>query len=243
MKSLWWILALVFILGIGTGSRMVMQQPQGADLPAFSAPETQAPTQKPTLAPIGKEEYGLPCAFQYTTLKALKLVSYDGPYWEDGTGEDVFALAALLVENTGTTGLDYACITVQQGTRELTFDATYIPPRSRVLILEENRQSYSDEPITACQCRTVIPGSFDLRQRIVRLEDVGLSGLKVTNITQETAYKLRIYYKHYDRESGAFLGGITYSVTVDDLQPGACLELHPYRYTPGYTQAVAVTVE
>ncbi len=244
MRSLWWVWTLVFLAGIGAGSWLGLgRQTQESDIPAFAATtpaETDAPNREPVKLPQSREEYGLPCTFQDTAIKALTLVSYDGPYWEDGSGEDVFAVAALLVENTGNIGLDYVRITVCQGTRELVFDSTYIPPQSKVLILEESRQPYSSEPVGTCKCNMAVPGNFDCSERLVKIEDVGLSGMKVTNCSQEPLADLYIYYKHYSRDDGMYLGGITYSVTVKSLQPGQTVELHPYRYTPGYTQVVAV---
>ncbi len=245
MRSLWWILALVFLLGIGAGSRLsVPEISQGSDLPQFTATspeESTQPSQAPTVLPMDKQEgKTLPCSLKYTALVAQSLVNYEGPYWEDGTGEDVFGVAALLLENTGTIGIEYARVSVWQGSRELSFDATFIPPRSTVLILEENRQSYTSDPVTDCRCKTVVPGHFDMQKRNVALEPAGLAGLQVTNISEESIDCLWIYYKHYEPDSDLCMGGLTYSITVRDLAPGQTVTLYPYRYAGRGSQVVAV---
>ncbi len=247
MKRFWLMSVLVFTVGICVGGVLSRQEASSREpLPYFlqTVPEVTAPAStEPTVAPLDNTQMGLPVALQYTSLVAQGLVSYDGPYWEDGTGEDVFRIASLLLTNTGTVGIEYAHVTVTQNGRILSFDATYIPPRSTVLILEEDRQPYEAGPITDCQCKSVIPGNFDTAQEHIRVESDGLTALKVTNLSDAPIPSLRIYYKHHYGSDDIYLGGITYSITLKNLAPGECRVLYPFRYAVGYSQTVAVTVE
>ena len=221
----------------------------GAELPSFSVPQvsTTSPTvpvndPEPTYAQTGNQE-GFPCSVKYTPLVIRQLASYDGPYLEDGTEEELTAVAALVVENTGTIGIEYAQLVITQDQRELVFDATYIPPRGTILILEKDRQAYSGETVTGCRCRTLIPGTFDWeKERILIQPGEGFS-LSVTNLTEEAMPYVRVFYKQHEGTSDLYIGGITLSAVIPDLQPGETREITPYRYAHGYSAIVAVVID
>lgn len=249
MKRLWWVTAVVFLLGIGVGKGIDgWQQQREPGLPVFvqntdpTQPETEAAGQTQP-EPTGEPESMLPCSLRYTTLVAQKLVSYEGPYLESGTEENVVDVAALLLTNTGTIGIEYTQIVVTQGSRELYFDATYIPPRSTMLLLEENRSDYLPDEVTSCRCRTVVPGTFDQEPRTISLREKDMCTLEVTNLTDQPLSCVRVFYKHHMGQDDLYLGGLTYSAVIQNLQPGETRVITPYRYASGYTKVVAVTVE
>jgi len=254
MRTLWWITVMAFFLGMGIGTSISgFQEKRGEELPVFSSqPEYMspfAPEESPTLptaAQIGSsqtEETVFPCPLQFTSLVVEKLSSYEGPWLQDGSEEHVVGVAALLVRNTGTIGIEYARISLVQNGQELIFDATYIPPKGTILLLEDNKQPYSDAPVTNCRCRSVIPGNFDMAQRTVRIEQEGLCTLKVTNLTDTPMAGVRIFYKHHDGQADLYVGGITYSAVIPELLPGQTKEITPYRYASGYALVVAVVEE
>ena len=241
-----WIGLLVFTLGVGTGVGIHNWQNTGeGKLPVFSQqvtlPDIRETMPAETLAEANTVV--MPCRLQYTNLEVRGLICYDGPYLEDGTDESVMNVAALVLCNTGTIGIEYVHIVISQQGRDLSFDATYIPPKGTVLILESNRALFSDSPIEECRCRTMIPGSFDWEEDKISVESRGLGSLVVTNITQTAFPCVRIYYKQYDGESAMCLGGITYSAVITDLQPGKSVTISPYHYAVGYGQVVAIVVE
>ena len=245
MKVKWWIVVLVFLLGIlvGSGISRRNRAEEAAPIIVTQPNATSAPTQ-PDAKPVGgTQQTGFPFALEYTSLVAQKLIAYEGAYLEDGSQEPVADIAALVLENTGTTGIQYTQIVVVQNGRELTFDATYIPPKSTILLLEENKQPYSSAPVTACRCRTVIPGVFDRAERTVQIRETGLCTLEVTNLTDQALSGIRIFYKHHEAASDLYVGGITYSTVIPDLEPGQSYSVSPYRYASGYAQVVAVVPE
>ena len=240
MKQMWWMWILVFLLGVGTGKRVQAQQE--GNLPEFSAPETEQTAPEDTTAPPG-EETGLPCTFRYTSLVAQALTVYDGPSLEDGTEAALEDVAALVLENTGTVGIEYAQIVLTQDGQELRFEATYIPPRATVLVVEADQTLYSDAPVENCRIRTVIPGSFDWSKGTIRIEERGLGSLAVTNVTDKPISCTRVFYKQDDGEVDLYIGGITFSAVLTDLMPGETRVITPYRYACGYSAVVAVTTE
>ncbi len=237
---------MVFLLGIGVGC--VVAQSGRPEIPETIVVTEPNPTENPTQPNIEQvggtaEPAGFPYQLEYTSLVAHKLIAYEGVYLEDGSEETVTDVTALILENTGTIGIEYTQIILVQSGRELSFDATYIPPKSKIMLLEENRQPYSDAPVTACRCRTVIPGVFDRAQRSVSIRETGLGTLEVRNVTEQALDGIRIFYKHHEGESDLYVGGITYSTVIPELQPGETRSVTPYRYASGYAQVVAVVPE
>lgn len=226
-------------------------EPPGTDIPSFSLPQlsldaTQPPTQgtEPTYVQVGTQEKGgLPCQLQYTTLVARQLAAYDGPYLEDGSDEELVDVAALVLENTGTIGMEYVQVVLQQGGRELVFDVTYVPPRGTVLILEKNRAAYSTDPVESCRCRTLISGNFDWEKEKIRIDSGDGFGMAVTNLTDIPMSYVRVFYKQHEGAADLYVGGITYSAVIPDLQPGETRQITPYRYADGYSAVVAVVID
>lgn len=241
MRRVWWTWILVFLLGIGTG-RGVQAQQEAGNLPEFSAPETEQTAGEDTTAPP-EDEMGLPCAFRYTSLVARSLTVYDGPSLEDGVDVVLEGTAALVLENTGTIGIEFAQVILVQDGQDLRFDATYIPPRATVLVVEKNRTPYSNAPVENCRVRTVIPGSFDWSKDSIRIEEQGLGSLAVTNLTDQPIRCTRVFYKQHDGGADMYIGGITFSAVLNDLLPGETRVITPYRYACGYSAVVAVVTE
>jgi hypothetical protein len=249
MRRTWFVAVLVFALGVGVGCGITHlsnnTQEKLPDATIATQPTTPANPTPPGVEQVGGiiDRAGFPFELEYTSLVAQKLIAYEGVYLEDGSEETVEDVAALILENTGTIGIEYAQIVMMQNGKELSFDATYIPPKSTILLLEENKQHYSDAPVTDCHCRTVIPGVFDRAERTVAVNETGMCTLEVTNLTDQKMEGVRIFYKHHEGENDLYVGGITYSTVIPDLEPGQSRSISPYRYAAGYTQVVAVVLE
>jgi len=250
MKRHIWIWFGVFLLGFLIGVKAGTGQPSAdTQLPVFlpatpptvgdSILSTLPPTQGATAPTDPTQAHPL----KYTSLVAHGLAAYDGPCLEDGTSEELTDVAALILENTGTIGIHYAQIIVTQGGTELSFDATYIPPRGTVLIVESNRAPYSDSQIDSYRCSTVIPGSFDWEEDQVSIEPEGICSMRITNLTDRALKNIRIYYKQHQRQQDLYIGGITFSAVIASLEPGETRTLTPYGYATGYAQVVAVELD
>ena len=241
MKQMWWMWILMFLLGIGAGKGVQTQQETENYLESV-VPATEQSVIQDTTAPC-EDAYDLPCAFPYTALVARELTAYDGPSLEDGAEVTREGVAALVLENTGTVGIEFARIILVQNNQELCFDATYIPPRAKVLILEKNGMPYSDLPVEECRVRTVIPGSYDWAKDRIGIEEHGLGSLAVTNLTDQPIRCTRVFYKQHHGETDLYIGGITFSAVLNDLLPGETRVITPYRYACGYSAIVAVVTE
>lgn len=220
MKKSWWLgVVLLFVIGISAlGGN---EDPDAPPMVQAAAPE------------------GL--AVQYTNLICRELACYDGAYLEDGTDEEMAGITALVLENTGNTGLRQTSIVVIKDGQSLNFEASFIPPNSTVLVLEKNRFPYAGPEMDSCYCLTAIPEEFDCADDQIAIKEEGM-GLTVTNLTAEEMTGIRLHYKQYYAQEALYLGGITYSTEIYCLLPGESRSISPYHYAAGYGAVVAVEI-
>ena len=178
-----------------------------------------------------------PRAVEGTELKVQHLVSYEGPFWEDGSEEKVAGVAALLVENTGGMMVAHGAVVLEWEERTLVFELSALPPGSRVLVLEKDRQSYQNANPTQCYGWT--QKEYPENMGHVTVEDIGGMTMAVVNHTNGRIDAVQICYKTRSG-SGIFIGGISYTVEVKNLRPGERRLMKPYRYVCGNSAVVSI---
>ncbi len=169
-----------------------------------------------------------PYAVDQTPLRVLAFESYDGPFPEDGSCEQVRNVASVVLENTGSTTLRNGAVKLLQGKQVLVFSFTMLPPGEKILVMEKSRKFFSPEPVTSCW-------GWSLNQsadHTIRVEEYGRSGFLVTNLGNKAA-NTTICFKTYDPVRTMFIGGYTYRITVSDLRPGVARVFPAYRYIRG----------
>ena len=171
-----------------------------------------------------------------TSLCVNRVVSYDGPFYEDGTGREVMDIAALEIINFGDTVIPYACIIITAGNQEYTFHATMIPVDTPVLVQEFNAQPYFTDEIenifgwnTVRKCKVKLP---------VSIEETGMSELSVTNDSENVLMGFKLYYRTFYSEGNVYCGGKAFSVCVPGILPGETKKLYPEYYVSGYSRIV-----
>lgn len=173
-----------------------------------------------------------------TGLTAVSLAAYEGPFMEDGSGEEVVDVAALVLRNEAASFLCHASVTVETGEQTLLFEITALPPGATVLALEQSGQPLVLNTIKTC----TVAAEFG-QQRFspaVTVEESGPSSLLVTNVTNRTLPAVTLRYKTFDPESDTYLGGITYTWEVHDLLPGESRTLTPPYYVSAHSQIVSI---
>lgn len=235
-KKHWIFLASAALLTfLGFSGR---DEPGGQAPPAFSEPTVTAAAMmtQPT------ETVEFPLVLRDTELIVEHLGQYEGPYLEAEDEEPVSGVAALMIYNPGNRYIRSATVLLTQGAKSLVFELSYLPPRSRILVLEKNRESYSGQDVTECRCTALSRESFSkLEDRITVTEEAGQ--LRVGNLTTGPLTGVTLYYKQYAPEGDFFLGGITCRYEIENLAAGEETTVTPYRYTRGYSRLVAVTAD
>ncbi len=223
------LMGLIWFCFADTSAAAAYVKPQ----PLFHPVQTQ-PTTQP--------EEETPCQLPYANIYARRLVSFDGPFYEDQNAEELVGVAALELENTGNKVVEYVEAIVYQEHRQLRFEATYIPPGGRVLVLEKDAQLYDMERIVDFQCPKIVTATVSPQNMVQVLPD-GACNLVVTNLSQQAIGCVRVFYKQYYEQDDLLLGGVTYSLVLTNLQPGESRRIAPYHFATDYSRIVAVIEE
>ena len=223
--------AMLLILGFGAGGIMLLLlvvvvkgQVSGEAIKAFLPYDTFYPR-----------------SVMGTDLLAVTALEYDGPFWEDGSNEEVSGVAALVVENQGGLLVSSGAVILELEKEWLVFEISFLPPGGKVLVLEKDRKRYSYGTNVTCYgwTREEYPEDVGL----VSVESMGLNGLLLTNNTGCTVPGVQIHYKNYNTETGMFLGGISYCVTEEDLMPKEIRLLNPLQFAARESRIVSIYQE
>lgn len=147
-------------------------------------------------------------------LKIIQTGEYTGPYWEDGSNEEVSGIQMIVLQNTTDQDLQYAEIIVEHKNKTLEYAVTNLPAGQKALILEKNRKEYTKKDITETTLENVVfLEEMPLYEDIFEIQ--GLDGvINVKNISaNDVSNDFHIYYKNIDE--GMYLGGITYRVKIE----------------------------
>lgn len=185
--------------------------------PPSTSNDVQTETQETTL-PIEttpeKEDYLLSID---GNIKIKEIGSYTGPYMEDGTDEDVEDVLQILVKNIGDEPLQYAKIALLSENEEAVFEMTTLFPGESMIVLEANRKAASAATeFTSVRADNIAYFQYDPTVHADKLSIQPLDGgFNIKNISgEDIGGKIVIYFKDY--KDGQYIGGITYSGTIQD---------------------------
>lgn len=176
-----------------------------------------------------------------TDLLAVRTVEYSGPFWEDGSNEEVLKVAALIVENQGELMVSSGAVIVEFGKDRMVFELSFLPPGGKVLVLEKERKYYSNESPVSCYGWT--KKEYPENPGLISVESTGLNGMTITNHTGCTVPSIEVHYKNFNPESGMYMGGITYCIIEEDLMPREVRALSPDNFAARESRIVQVLQE
>ena len=175
-----------------------------------------------------------------TSLAIENISSYDGIFLEDGSDQEVSGIAAMLLRNTGDANVEYAQITLKRDGEELQFEASDIPAGAAVVVQEKNKAAYGSGTFTDCSGITAELDSFEMSEDKVRVEETEEGSLQVTNLIDEEIPGIRIFYKFYMEDQQSYVGGITYTAKLTNLEAGSSQTVMPSHYVAGSSQVLMV---
>ena len=184
-------------------------------------------------------------SFPYTIsesdLVIEQISSYDGYFIEDASDSDVSGIAAIVLSNNGSDDLEFAGIGISQGTRSLGFSASQIPAGATVIVLEQNKASFSSDPYYSATATTTPAGKFEMSEELVTVKDNGDNSLIVTNISDKTLSDIKVFFKNYLADEDIYVGGITYTITLkEDLEAGASIGVSASHYDSKFSKVLEV---
>ncbi|MCD7751034.1 MAG: hypothetical protein LUI10_04750 [Lachnospiraceae bacterium] len=180
---------------------------------------------------------GTAFSFPYTSsLDELELVAvynYSGYYIEDGSEDEIDSVAALEVTNLSDQAIEYATITLTADGKELNFEVSLLPAGETALVMEADKQSCSETASFSYGGSEIASlSSLDLCEDQVTVStDSG--AVTVTNISGNDISELRLFYKN-QLDTGEYVGGIAYTVKLEDLAAGESQTVYPSHFDPEY---------
>lgn len=228
---------ILLLLGLGTGGALLFTLCIGAAAQYTLLRVPQTPTEPESSL------LNLPCPVEDTGLVASCLASYDGPYLEDGSDDEVIGVAALVIENVSDLLISRGAVILLQKDRHLVFEFTALPPGASVLVLEKSRQLYYAESPEACWGWA--QKEYPENTGAVTVWESGSKSLNIRNMSGCALKGVVVLFKNFDAESGMYIGGISYPVCAEHLAAGEERTVSPFKYVRNYSRVVylSVTIE
>lgn len=211
------ILAILLVIGIAVLITMDQKAPSEGENPIISYPSTEnTEPVRTTEAPVQLEAVEEVSMSLDKGLEIVDIGSYTGIYMEDGSDEIVSGILMIVVTNTSDTAVQYAEISLSAGDETAYFSLSTLPAGASVVLLEQNRMSYSSEvEYTDPASRNValFSGELSLCEDLIGIQTLD-GAFNITNISgEDITGDIVIYYKN--SAADVYYGGITYRVRLE----------------------------
>ena len=189
------------------------------------------------VANIQPQEMSFPYAISCTSLVVDTVASYDGLFYEDGSGREVLGAAAILLRNTSEELIPYCHIVLHTDSESYIFEGFLIPGGTAVLIPEKTARPYlQQEKVTGCAgWSTVLQGE---RGEAVSVKEGTKGQIKVENLSDSSIQELTIYHKTYLQESDIYVGGRAFESKISSIGARETVTFQPINYAPYYSKIV-----
>jgi len=208
---------------------------------------TTSATSGPWVAPPPTPEPIPTISFPYTipgtNLVVQQISPYSGYFLEDGSDRSVSNVAAIVLTNNGAENLAFAGIGIAQGEKSYAFSGSQIPAGATVILQEQNAAALTGGDFHSCTASTTAAAASDKAAGRVQVTDNGDNTFDVANITGETIPEIKVYFKNYLPGEDVYVGGITYSVTLANVEPGTAATVNSDHYASEYSVVVDVTTQ
>lgn len=172
-----------------------------------------------------------------TPLTVESIASYDGAFYEDGSGREVMGVAAIMLRNSSDVTIPFASVIVYTANCRYEFEATVLPPGAAVLVPELNGTVLSEHKIE--RCFGWITVSQSALPEAVRIEIS--DGLVIANQSEKPVRDLTIYHRTYMNEGNFYMGGKAFKTVIAYIGPGERIYGMPENFAPGYSEIVWYT--
>lgn len=175
-----------------------------------------------------------------TNLTIEKISGYNGIFLEDGSDSEVSGIASIVLRNSGETDVEYADITLDGDGGKLSFKISDIAAGSSVIVQEANKSGYTGGTYADCSADVAQVSGLEMSEDKVKVEESEDGSLTISNLTGEEIPCVRVFYKFYMDEENAYVGGITYTVKVTNLEANGTRRVTPSHYSTGYSKVVMI---
>lgn len=227
-----------------TGNDPSTDGPEDSGSPSSGQAQDPYPTLPEPEEPAGELEENRQISFPYTipntSLVIESIASYDGIFLEDGSDTSVTGIYSMMLKNNGDKDVEYARIALSCNGTPITFEVSDIPSGATVVAQEINKTAYQNGTYSNCSADLAESDGLEQSEDIVSVKEDPDGALTVTNLTDSQIPCVRIFYKFYMNDENAYVGGITYTAKLVNLEAGAEQTIVPSHYSQGYSKVVMV---
>lgn len=193
-----------------------------------------APIKKPKKDTSKQEDtpsyISVPFTVPGTDIVISYINGYTGLYLENGKDKDIKNVMAIQVDNLSDQPIEYGQITLEAKNKLYEFDFSCIPAGDSVIAMEKNKQKHkSNTKYTYVTSSFAYLNELDVMEDEIEIEVLENNGIKVTNLTKKKIPTVRIFYK-YQMDSGEYVGGITYTAKIENLEPQTPVSVYPSHF-------------
>lgn len=181
-----------------------------------------------------------PYSIPGSNLLVRSIASYDGSFIEDGSDSAVSGVTVMVVENTGKTQIEYAAISLDRDGKTLQFEVSALLAGGMAVVQESNKVPFQEGNYTDCTASVAEVDDFTMSEDKIRVEETGEQEITVTNLTDQEIPAVRIFYKFYMEDEDTYVGGITYTAKITNLQAGDSQAIQPSHYLKGSSRIMMV---
>lgn len=182
--------------------------------------------------------------FPYSVLDTPIIIEgmgqYSGPFVEDGSDKPVANVLAIVVKNDSDTVVEFAELRFAvNDTEEAVFKLSTIPAGKEAVVLEQNgREYHAEDRMNLTDKLYAKKDSLPLMESEVKItaED---GVLTVENLTEKSLGTVYVRYKTKINDQ-YYLGGITYSCKVENVDAGAGIEAKTKHFSADGSQVLMV---
>lgn len=149
-------------------------------------------------------------------------------------------VATILLENTTDRMIAYLLLTLDAEGTTWTFEATAIPAGAHVIIQEKGAKAYIKGNVSCKDLQLAKEENTGKLEGEVFVETGENGSLTVKNISQEDIPILRLFYKLKLNGENVYVGGITYTVKLEDLKAGDSQTVYPSHFVKKYAEIMMI---
>ena len=188
------------------------------------------------------EEITFPKIIGSTGLVMERLSSYEGPFLEDKSNEEVSDVACLIIRNQGPRVVSCAKINLHCNDKSYYFELWDIPNGESVVVLDRNRTKYHQTVIISASA-SIMYADAPLNNAEVIISEQGMGQVVISNISNCAMDNLVLCHKGYDSSCSLYLGGITHYKKCPKIESGETIVITPEHYANGYSRILWIRSE
>ena len=201
---------------------------------------SNTPQAKPSREPeVDKTLVTFPYVIPNADLTIQNIASYDGIFLEDGSDVTVSGVSSAILVNTGVSDVEFAKITLDCNGTTIAFEVSDLPAGASVAVQESSRAPYESGTYRNCVA-DVAHNSLTQSSGQISVQENEDGSLTVSNLTDSLIPCVRVFYKFYMSDENVYVGGITYTAKLTDLEAGSSQTIIPSHYSLGYSKVVMV---